>query len=371
MIEKRYKKGDRLHAEDFNALLESIKSVHEKQINTLVIDIPISDVARIIFSGKSNGVIPDEYLVNEQLGFGLKEIGDFIDGKLNVKLTATIQDEENDIDATYSMSLDNSAIDRMVGQTDYTLNGEKFIIEITIFYALLNWNIHFGITEHYCTAYAEPVENNDLEISDKAQTALDTAKEAFKRVEEISGNTYQALDNAQAAVNTANNAQTEVTGISERIQELTDAGDEIISFTSLHDMVSELTLIGDSKCISLQNGCDEVLNSLYLQHKSTASNVGGDIMADYFRNANIYRTLTPIYNGMTLPTMTITNVAYPDYNMDIIIGNEDVQKLIEEALGVSDVARLRMLEAPITVGTDKCYWALVQKDGTVLNPGTY
>lgn len=147
------------------------------------------------------------------------------------------------------------------------------------------------------------------------------------------------------------------------------------------DFTADLSLIGDGKCISISSSeryndmleiNDAFFNEAYLAFKSGENIDAGDIFTNYAYE-NTSRKVTLKFGGETLPTFKMTNVAYPDYNLDIIIDDIHVRQMIEIQLGVSNVVALRMLEAPLTVGdnNDSCYWALVAEDGTVHNPGTY
>ncbi len=71
-----------------------------------------------------------------------------------------------------------------------------------------------------------------------------------------------------------------------------------------------------------------------------------------------------------LPTLDVRGInALNNDNLDIVFTDE-VTDFFAQNLGIPDVAALRMVD-PVQIDGEDCYWALVKKDGSVLNPGEY
>ncbi len=498
-------------------------SSNNNGMKTLVINVPLEDLARIINSSKTEDGFPDEYLVNADLGFGMNEINAFIEGKLNVQLMTNIKGVLSDEDLILTMMLDNVIVQEIPKEENILLNGERVIYAITLTY--INdgaFTCEFALSEHYCTAIVnkagipdysnaiaeakqmainaqqtadealqatqeitDPTNGGQTTINDalnnvysatqvtdptngsyptqindalynvhmeadaarndalNAQSSADSAyqraeeaynramgivvppdnsyevqqaqsraDEAYTRADEAYTRAYEAYNEASNAASAASRAQstanealgaTQVTdpttnspgvaigdALSNVYNNLNDKimqDDDGLAFALLlmlqvaRDFTADLSLIGDGKCISISsseryNGIFEIndafFNEMYLTFKSGENIDAGDMFSNYI-SENTSRKVTLKFGGETLPTFKMTNVAYPDYNLDIIIDDIHVRQMIESQLGVSNVVALRMLEEPLTVGdnNDSCYWALVAEDGAVHNPGTY
>lgn len=521
-------------------IIVGINKPTSKGMKTLVINVPLEDLGRIISSDKTND-IPNEYLVNADLGFGMNEINAFIEGKLNVQLMTNFKGVLSDEDLILTMMLDNVIVQQLPEEENILLNGERILYLIHLSWINdsieISFNCSFILSEHYCTATLENIQNNTPDYSnaiaqaqrtaETAQQTAETALEATKVIDPTNGspdtpigdalsNVYSAtqvtdptngsyptqisdaLSNvhmeAETAKSDAFNAQTSADSAYQRADEaynyamgivvppdnsyevqqaqsradeaytradeayneasnaasagssaqstadsaqqraeeaysaasnaqstadealgatqvtdptsgaqstINDAlsnvynnlndkimqDDDGLAFALLlmsqvaRDFTADLSLIGDGKCISISsseryNGMSEMndafFNEMYLAFKSGENIDEGNVFSNYLYE-NTSRKVTLKFGGETLPTFKITNVAYPDYNLDIIIDDIHVRQMIERQLGVSNVVALRMLEAPLTVGdnNDSCYWALVDEDGTVHNPGTY
>lgn len=459
-------------------------------MKTLVINVPLEDLARIINSSKTEDGLPNEYLVNADLGFGMNEINAFIEGKLNVQLMTNLKGILSEEDFIVTMMLDNVAVMQFPEDGNILLNGENVICAIILTYINNGaFTCEFALSEHYCTAIVneegipdysnaiaqaqrtadeakqtaeealqatqeitDPTNGGQTTISDalynvhmeadaarndalNAQSSADSAyqraeeaynyamgivvppdysyevqqaqsraDDAYTRADEAYNEASNAASAASSAQSTANEAlgATQVTdptnGAQSTINEalsnvynnLNDKimqDDDGLAFALLlmsqvvRDFTADISLIGDGKCISISSSerynvmsemNDAFFNEMYLTFKSGENIDAGDMFSNYI-SENTSRKVTLKFGGETLPTFKMTNVAYPDYNLDIIIDNIHVRQMIESLLGVSNVVALRMLEAPLTVGdnNDSCYWALVAEDGTVHNPGTY
>lgn len=70
-----------------------------------------------------------------------------------------------------------------------------------------------------------------------------------------------------------------------------------------------------------------------------------------------------------LPTLDVSGINYLNDNLEIVFTDE-VTGLFAQYLGIPDIAALRIVD-PVQIDGEDCYWALVMKDGNVLNPGEY
>lgn len=253
---------------------------------------------------------------------------------------------------------------------------------------------------NYATGIVVPPD-----YSSEVVQAQSRADDAYTRADEAYNEASNAASAASSAQSTANEAlgATQVTdptngsyptpingalnNVYNNLNDKIMQNDDWLAFVLLlmskvvRDFTADLSLIGDGKCISISSSerynvmfemNDAFFNEMYLAFKSGENIDEGNVFSNYLYE-NTSRKVTLKFGGETLPTFKITNVAYPDYNLDIIIDDIHVRQMIEGQLGVANVVALRMLETPLTVGdnNDSCYWALVAEDGTVHNPGTY
>ncbi len=70
-----------------------------------------------------------------------------------------------------------------------------------------------------------------------------------------------------------------------------------------------------------------------------------------------------------LPTLDVSGINYLNDNLEIVLTDE-VTELFAQHFGIPDIAALRIID-PVQIDGEDCYWALVKKDGNVLNPGEY
>lgn len=161
-------------------------------MKTLVINVPLEDLERIIRSDKTND-IPNEYLVNADLGFGINEINAFMEGKLNVQLMTNLKGVLSDDDFILTMTLDNVAVQKIPEEENVLLNGERVIYAISLSWindSIGNANCSFILSEHYCTAVVEEIGIPDYssDIAEAKQMAINaqqTADEALQATQEI------------------------------------------------------------------------------------------------------------------------------------------------------------------------------------------
>lgn len=184
-------------------------------MKTLVINVPLEDVARIINSSKTEGGFPNEYLVNADLGFGMNEINAFIDGKLNVQLMTNLKGALSEEDFIVTMMLDNVIVQQFPEDGNTLLNGERilYIIGLSWINDIIgnSFNCSFILSEHYCTAILEDIKTPDYsnaiaqaqQTADDAKQTAETALEATQVTDPTNGSyptpIGEALNNVYSA----------------------------------------------------------------------------------------------------------------------------------------------------------------------------
>lgn len=173
MLETKYKKGSRLHAEEFNNIVEEINGLTTQLTETnrsvrflsnycsrrLVIKIEESDFYRIIFSGGK------EFLVNRDLGFDMNDVIAFINGELDVELWITFESISGYHNITFKMSLGNSQIMPFEGNEDkfgnVEIGGEPLAFGIALKYQMseqasnVDAYVTFALSDNFCTAFIQ------------------------------------------------------------------------------------------------------------------------------------------------------------------------------------------------------------------------